>query len=238
MTSQRITFSQKAPSSLLFHTVCLSRKQRRTTGTQNRVDLCSLKSENKDQKVSVKLPFVYLEQLWHESQQLDYCSFHFIFILNSYAQWPRQTYKTDLQWAVHMHMHIHIHIHIHKHVHIHIHIHNLTPLYEKILYIFYDGNILLGHQENRALLLHHLLYRASSKESLLGGGGASFKKGTSFLIQEMFLFKNSLGSLYFLQGINYGRRPTTTILLFTFVIRTKRGFMDGPGSEKHGPFAK
>ena len=37
--------------------------------------------------------------------------------------------------------------------------------------------------------------------------GASFKKGTSFLTQEIFLFMNSFGKLYCLQGIDYGRRP-------------------------------
>ena len=69
-------------------------------------------------------------------------------------------------------------------------------------------------------------------------GGASFKKGTSFLIQEIFLFMNSVGKLYFLQGTNYGRKPITTIMLFIFVIRTMRGFMDGLGFEKYGHFTK
>ena len=49
---------------------------------------------------------------------------------------------------------------------------------------------------------------------------------------------NSLGKLYFLQGINYGRRPITTIISFIFVLRTRRGFMDGPGSEKTRAFCK
>ena len=38
--------------------------------------------------------------------------------------------------------------------------------------------------------------------------------------------------MYLLQGINYGRGPITTIMPVIFVIRTRRGFMDGPGSEK------
>ena len=67
--------------------------------------------------------------------------------------------------------------------------------------------------------------------------GDSFKKGTSFLIQEQFLFMNSSGKPVFLTR-HYGRRPITTIMLFIFVVRTWRGFMDGPWSEKHGSFAK
>ena len=39
--------------------------------------------------------------------------------------------------------------------------------------------------------------------------------------------------MYFLQGMNCARRPLITILLFIFVFRIGRGFMDGPGSEKN-----
>ena len=61
--------------------------------------------------------------------------------------------------------------------------------------------------------------------------GASFKKGTSLLIQEIFLFTKSVGKPVFFGGINYGRRPIT-IMPFISVTRMGREFMDGPGSEK------
>ena len=60
-------------------------------------------------------------------------------------------------------------------------------------------------------------------------GGGKLQKG------DLMLDTRNI-SLYEL----FGGRPITTIMpfIFGFVIRTGRGFMNGPGSEKYGPFEK
>ena len=70
------------------------------------------------------------------------------------------------------------------------------------------------------------------------GGEQVSKGGPQFWCKIYFSLRTPYESLYYLEGINYGKRPITTIVPLIFVIRTRRGCMDGPGSEKHGPFAK